>query len=299
MSRSNIVKMFTQEQKEELYKTYLKREYKTKKALAKELGISTRTLGRLIDEMKNTEVLSLKVDMYDYSITKSQITIFKNDESRSVVKGYPKFNTIKKDLVSSCFSDKMLKHSYEMLSLPDFVEKFSEGNITVDHENGQVWYGTFEVKNSLSDQMMKLLDKGDGIKSFVRFADMLMSNPKQDIVDELYGFMKHNGISINGAGYIVAYKGVRNDYKDRWTGTIDNSVGAKPRMPASEVEHNPKNPCGRGLHAGSYKYAKGWAGNGTVMEVLIHPAMVCSVPWDCESQKMRTCGYDVNKEVNK
>ncbi|AUR86222.1 RIIB protein [Vibrio phage 1.084.O._10N.261.49.F5] len=313
-NRSNIVKMLTKEQKLEIFKKYEKKTFSTKKAFAKGFGISTRTLNRVIDEMKVEPITDSKsalcelskslcttvwevVDRYDYTVTKNQITIFKNDESRSVMKGYPKFTKLRRELIDSDFAEEALRLTYEILSLPDFVEKFSEGDITVDHEKGKVWYGTFEIKNSLTDHMFKKLDEGEDVLAFVKFADMLLQNPKEDIVEELYGFMKHTGIEIDEEGYIIAYKGVRPDYKDWWTGTIDNSVGASPCMPMKDVIHDPESPCGAGLHAGSFKYAKSWARDGHVMSVKIHPAKVGSVPWDCDGQKMRTCGYEVLEEV--
>lgn len=319
MSRSNIVKILTQEQKEEIYQLYLNRENKTKKALAKEVGISTRTLGRVIDEMKNKPVYALKcfgrsanklgkslskkrcveADVYDYSITKSQITIFKNDESRSVMKGYPKFNTIKKSLIDSCFSDKVLKDSYELLSLPDFVEKFSEGNITVDHKEGKIWYGTFEIKNSISVQMMKMLSNQEDVKPLVLFLEKLLMNPKKNVVDELYAFLQHNDIEIANDGNIIAYRSVRNDFMDFHTGTMDNSVGNTVQMPRTLVDDNPSVTCSSGLHVASIGYARGFGSNNRLVKVKVCPSDVVSVPVDYDGMKMRCCKFEVLEEVSK
>ena len=310
MSRSNIVKMLTQEQKQELYQMYLKREHKTKKALAKEVGISTRTLGRVIDEMSsNNPVNALRsfgeaamkgavIDVYDYSITKSQITIFKNDESRSVVKGYPKFNTIKKNLVESCFSDKVLKASYNLLSLPNFVEKFSEGNITVDHKEDKVWYGTFEIKNSIVTRMMQMLSNQENVKPLVLFLEKLLMNPKKSVVDELYAFLQHNDIEISNDGDIIAYRSVRNDFMDFHTGTMDNSVGNVVQMPRTLVDDNPNVTCSSGLHVASIGYAKGFGSNNRLVKVKVCPSDVVSVPVDYDSMKMRCCKFEVLEEVS-
>lgn len=296
--RTNIVKILNEEQKKALYLDYLKNQHKTKKSFAKSYGISTRTLGRVIEEQLSTNIFTAEPTLvYDYTVTKNQVTIFCNEDSRSVAKDYPKFKSLRTKLMESDFSDEVLAEVYELLNLPKFVEKFSEGNITVDHENGKVFYGTFEIKNSLADHMMKKLDEGEDIISFVKFADMLMSNPKQDIVEELYGFMNYTKIEIDSDGFIVAFKGVKPDYTDWWTGTISNKVGQKPVMPRSEVEHDPNKGCGKGLHAGSYEYAKSWARDGHIMIVKINPSNVCSVPWCTNSQKMRTCGYEVIGEA--
>jgi hypothetical protein len=144
--------------------------------------------------------------------------------------------------------------------------------------------------------MFDIMSRGEDILPMVRFLDMLMDNPKEDIVEELYGFMQHNDINISDDGFIMAYKGVNQNYTDCWTGTISNAVGQKPCMPRSQVVYDPERACGAGLHSGSLDYAKGWS-RGHVMKLKINPRDVVSVPYDCDMQKMRTCGYEVIGEV--
>ncbi|AUR92242.1 RIIB protein [Vibrio phage 1.170.O._10N.261.52.C3] len=302
MSRSNIVKCKSDLEKMEIVKNWSWQNTLTKKSFANKYGISTRTLNRILNEFEGEDwyqeedTLEPVPRELDYTVTKNQITILLDGEPESIRKGFPRFNEFRNKLISEGFSDKVLLEVYEVMNLPKYVEKFSEGNITVDHELGKVWYGTFEIKNSLVDHLIIKLNEGHDPKGFVKFTDMLMSNPKKDIVEELYGFMEYNGIGIDDEGYILAYRGLNEDFTDCFTGTIDNSVGSKPRMPASEVEHDPKKGCGKGLHAGSLEYAKQWS-RGKVVKVRIHPSDVVSVPWDCDSQKMRTCGYEVIEEV--
>ena len=52
--------------------------------------------------------------------------------------------------------------------------------------------------------------------------------------------------------------------------------------------------CSYGFHAGSYDYAKGYAGGGGHLVVVeIDPTDVVSVPKDCSCQKLRTAKYKV------
>ena len=298
-NRSNIVKCKTQQEKVDIFNRYHKQQDKNKTKLAKRVGISLRTLNRILSEFESVGVIEKTFDYsssFDYSVTKEAITIFCNEDSRVVTKGYPKFKSIRAKLIASDFSEEALKEAYELLSLPTFIDKFSEGNITVCHEDGKVFYGTFEIKNSLVTHMFDIMSRGEDVLPMVRFLDMLMDNPKEDIVEELYGFMEHNQIGISDDGFILAYKGVKQDYTDCWTGTISNKVGQKPCMPRSQVVYDPKQACGAGLHSGSLAYAKGWS-RGHVMKLKINPRDVVSVPYDCNMQKMRTCGYEVIGEV--
>lgn len=299
MSRSNIVKMLSEDQKWDLYKMYLKNQHKTKKAFAKEVGVSTRTLGRIIEEFEATNIfVGEKSKVYDYSVTKNQITIFCNEESRSVVKGYPKFSEIKNRLVGYNFSDEVLAEVYEMLYLPSFVDKFSEGNITVDHESGKVWYGTFEIKNSITDRMMGMLVNNQDVLPLVRFLDKLMMNPKANVVTELYSFLNHNDIEISEEGDIIAYRSVKQDWTDFHTGTMDNSVGSVVSMPRTLVNDNPNITCSSGLHCSAYEYAASFGGSERrLVKVKVCPSDVVSVPVDYNGQKLRSCKFEVIEEI--
>lgn len=298
MGSKRIVKMLDMETKVEIYNFYKSEDFNTKKELAKKYNISTRTLGRVIDEMTAT----FHEISYDYSITKNQITIFKDDVSRSVVKGYPSFNTIKESLVACDFSDESLEEAYVLLDIPYFVNKFSEGNITVDHKTGSVWYNNFEIKNSITDRLFDMLNTVQdndytNLLPLVRFLDKVLLNPKKCIVDELYPFLEFNDIGITEDGNIIAFKSVRSDWKDHYSNTIDNSVGEAVTMPRYLVDFNPDEPCSVGLHCASLTYAKVF-GNGRIVKVLIDPVDVVSVPYDYNGSKMRVCKYKVINEVD-
>lgn len=294
-NRTNIVKCKTQQEKVDIYNGWVRQQELNKTQYAALQGISLRTFNRILDEVDAVHGCQFSI-LLDYTVTKDTITIFCNEESRVVNKGYPKFKSIRSKLIEADFSDEVLKETFDLLSLPTFIAKFSEGNITVCHEEGKIFYGTFEIKNSLVTHMFDIMSRGEDILPMVRFLDMLMDNPKEDIVEELYGFMQHNDINISDDGFIMAYKGVNQNYTDCWTGTISNAVGQKPCMPRSQVVYDPERACGAGLHSGSLDYAKGWS-RGHVMKLKINPRDVVSVPYDCDMQKMRTCGYEVIGEV--
>ena len=95
-------------------------------------------------------------------------------------------------------------------------------------------------------------------------------------------------------GNFLAYKGVNMDFTDKYSGQHDNSVGQVLEMRRNGVCDDLNKGCSAGFHAGSYEYAKGWAGGGgQLMVVEIDPADVVSVPNDCSFQKLRTSKYKV------
>ncbi len=63
-------------------------------------------------------------------------------------------------------------------------------------------------------------------------------------------------------------------------------------MPRSKVDDDTSAGCSTGLHAGTYRYASGFA-QGRLLTVEINPRDVVSVPTDSDYQKIRTCRYTV------
>jgi hypothetical protein len=58
------------------------------------------------------------------------------------------------------------------------------------------------------------------------------------------------------------------------------------------VDDDANSACSFGLHVGTWDYASTF-GHGATLTVRVDPANVVSVPHDCNTQKIRTCEYDV------
>jgi hypothetical protein len=138
------------------------------------------------------------------------------------------------------------------------------------------------------------MKKGLPFKPLVRFLGKLMANPSRRAVNELYKFLEHKNMPITPEGNFIAYKGVKSDFKDHYSGKFDNSVGQTLSMIRNRVCDDANIGCSYGFHAGSYEYAKGYSsGGGHLMRVEIDPTDVVSVPLDCDCQKLRTAKYKV------
>lgn len=292
MSRTNIVKCVDDSTKKIIVEKFNKKSFKTKTKLAKEFDISLRTLNRILNEKLSGEI------NWDYIVTKNEITLYRNDECKTIKKGFPSFNDIKSVLIKNDFSESSLNTAWELSCMKKQIETFSEGNITVDYESKQITYGTFVIENSLVPRIFTMLESNKDVIPLVKFLDKVMDNPDKDIIEQLYPFLKHNDIEINNDGDIIAYRSVTLDYKDFHTRTIDNSVGSVVKMPRYMVNCNPKQTCSEGLHCAAYQYASSFGvGSNRLMKVLVNPKNVCSVPEDYDGQKMRTCEFTVLEEI--
>jgi len=193
--------------------------------------------------------------------------------------------------------------------------KFARLSDQVTVENGKVFLDGVEMKNALTDQIVRVLQEGGEFKSLVNFYEKLQSNPNEDSREQLYRWLASEDFTITDEGLIVGYKSVYknpdgsfrstrggnedvrvNDVVQR--GVITQKIGDTVEMARDVVHHDPSAACHIGLHVGNYEYASTFSGD-TVLEVRVNPRDVVSVPSDSQDSKMRVCRYVVVDESEK
>lgn len=188
-------------------------------------------------------------------------------------------------------------------------------------QNGHIFFGDNRLEETLANHMMSLLDEENVPKdekmwrSYVKFLDNLYQNADEDIRQQLFRWMEYenkagNGFAITDDGCIVGYKGCEGSVLEpvsvfsgnaivdgvEVNGKIPNKVGSVIEMPRSAVQKDPAVGCSVGLHVGTRDYATQWA--PILLLVKVNPRDVVSVPYECESQKMRVCRYEVLKVID-
>lgn len=168
-------------------------------------------------------------------------------------------------------------------------------NIKLD--SGILFYNGFPLRLSIAERIVNLVKEGFTPKPMVNFLERLMNNPDPDVVQDLYDFMEAGEIPVTADGYLVCYRAVTKDWKDIYTKTMDNSINAVVSMPRWMVVKDRNVTCAPGLHACSFSYLPHFAhADGRVVEVLIDPADVVSIPTDYNLAKMRVCKFKVLRE---
>lgn len=185
-------------------------------------------------------------------------------------------------------------------------------------QGGSVYFGKHLLENTLASHLLSLLDDDNTPineslwKSYIKFLDNLHQNVDENIRKQLFRWMDYenkagNGFGITDDGCIVGYKGCEGTILEPVSiftgraivdgveveGQIPNRVGSVISMPRSAVQFDPKVGCAQGLHVGTRDYAVQWA--PILLLVKVNPRDVVSVPYECESQKMRVCEYTVLK----
>jgi hypothetical protein len=178
----------------------------------------------------------------------------------------------------------------ELIDVAQSINVFGNGKIKV--VNGTVMYGDVELHNALTERLVQQMEEGFDVDPMVKFLENLMQNPSKRAVDELYRFLEHNSLPITEDGHFVAYKRVKSDYTDFYTGKMDNSIGSTPEMPRNMVDDDKDRTCSQGLHFCSLEYLPHYhSGQGRIVILKINPADVVSIPTDYNNAKGRACKY--------
>ena len=233
-------------------------------------------------------------------ITDSTITLIAETGPSVIGKSHPNFYKIKKALLAKNFLE-----VEEMLDVKNGYKEFSNGLIAVDGDN-LIYNGTI-VHNVLTQRIVEMIHNGDEAKPMLNFLVNLMDNPSEGSIDQLYTFLEHENLPITEDGCFLAYKAIKHDYTDKYTGSISNKVGEKVKMPYEEVTADPTLHCSSGLHCGSIDYVRSYGNfsqdedgnlNGDrLVTVKVNPSDVVSVPEDSNRQKVRVYRYVVHEEI--
>lgn len=225
--------------------------------------------------------------MINYLLTNGSITLHYNGKTKVIAKDDGRFNQVLTAIREG-----------KLDTIPTIVNtELWFANRGLDLRDGLLHVNGEAMPVELSDRIIQYKEMNVPFDSLLKFWDNLKLNPSFNSRKQLFKFLSNKGHSLTEDGMFIAYRGVTEDYKDRHTRTMSNTVGSVVEMPRDQVDDNPNNTCSYGLHVGGYDYAKDFASGGKLMLVKVNPKDVVSVPNDYEGQKMRVCKFEVLEEV--
>ena len=229
--------------------------------------------GQIVNPDLNSGHIFLVLDGKDYSINAGNSSFSKALEAYNA-KDWESFIYI----VNPEIRLKSLYASYEGIEVKD----------------GILYVFGDPIHSTIAKRVISFIEHGLDCVHLFKFILKLNMNPSKRAVDELYTFLEHRALPVTDNGNFLAYKAVRTDYTDKYTGKFLNTIDSVLEMPRNKVDDNKENGCSYGFHAGSVDYAKDFMNaDGHLMIVEINPADVVSIPTDCQYQKLRTCKYKV------
>lgn len=248
-----------------------------------------------------------------YIMSKDAITVMVNGAPATVREGQINFVTLRDAI-----------RNRDWLAVPDLVnpkaavERFATGRVTV--QNGEVLLDGEVLHNAVTGRILDMVSEGFDADPLMKFLERLMQNPSRTAVNELYLWLEGTRLPITEDGCFMAYKKVRDDYKDFYTGKVLNKPAALMTdadleyiqtvqgnvtvtvedgvttlsMPRNKVDDNRDRTCSYGLHFCSLSYLPAYyGGQGRVLLVKIDPADVVSIPSDYDNAKGRAMRYQV------
>lgn len=205
------------------------------------------------------------------------------------------------------------------------VINFGQGNIEI--QGDQIFWKGREMHNALTKRMVAMIQEDFPVEPLVAFMENLMENPSKRAVNELYGFLEKNTLPITSDGCFLAYKKVRGDYLDCYSGTVLNKPAAYMTdedtetlkeasgrknevavevvdgvtvvsMERNLVDDDQNRTCSTGLHFCSKDYLSVFGGERIVI-LKINPRDVVSIPNDYNNSKGRCARYEIVDEIDK
>lgn len=235
--------------------------------------------------------------MLQYVLTGDSLSVFDGPNYVEIGRDHPNFAKVA-NLLSNGASFEEVK---ELTCIVSAISSASNGKIEVG--DGVIHYNGQPVNNAVVDAIFDYQSMGLPILPIVNFLENLMKNPSKNSIDQLWKFIEHHKLPLTEDGCLLAYKAVRSTYMDKYSNTIDNSIGKVIKMDRNKISDDPNYHCAQGLHVGGLKYSgpEGWySSNGDICVIVkVNPKDVVCVPHDHNATKVRVCEYEVVKDYCK
>lgn len=245
---------------------------------------------------------------YEYVFSDNFITLYIADGTlQTAASDHPNFAAAKRalELASSSGIKPSLSYLSELLDIKAAIQNglndHGHSDITVTDDG--VFFKGEVLHTALTQRIVALVRDGYNVLPMIHFLANLMQNPERRAVYELYTFLEKCGVPITEDGHFIVYKRVREDYKDCYSATFDNTPpkeGEDPRIVQIDrwkVDNDPNKTCSHGLHVCSRGYLHSYDGDRVVI-CKVNPRDVVAIPVDYNNAKMRACRYEVIGEVN-
>lgn len=229
-------------------------------------------------------------------LTDDSLTVFVDGNVYQITSEHPHFEDASEAVLQARYDEAIILMSKEKY-LADWMSESKALRI----EDGEVFFKDYPepLKYALADHVIRLADGGYPTGACEKFIANLLKNPSYNAVSELYTFLEACRLPLTEDGQFLAYKVVRDDWKDYHSGKIHNGIGEVVSMPRNQVDDRRENTCSYGLHVCSREYLHSFYGSdGRLLIVKVHPQDVVSVPNEYNNSKMRVCRYEVIQQIN-
>lgn len=243
-------------------------------------------------------VVQQQIEPLKWLDTPAVIVVVRDGQPITLDKTHKNFDKIREALQASDWQSAL-----DFIDMKNTITKYSNGRVTV--EDGVVSLDGERVTGKIVTRLVTCLmeENIEQLEYLTNFLGNCDENPDYRVVTRIYDFIAHNDLRLDKDGYVLAYKVVKHDYKDKYTGTMDNSPGELVQMKRNKVNPKDTETCSFGLHVAAKSYIPSYgrpslvAGGDRVVLCRVHPKDFVSIPTDYDSMKARVCEYLVLKDV--
>ena len=245
-----------------------------------------------LDEEENLPEENMEIIMQPlkYTMTNESVSVVSSTgKTYNIQRSAPNFEAVRRALLAGDW-----KAADESLEVRSNVQRWAKGKFTFSVDELSLLYLLYQgqqVPVTFNRRVLDMAAKDQDPQPLFNFYERLQRNPSYRSTQQLFEFLVHVNIPILPSGHFLAYKGVREDYKDVHSGTFDNRPGNRHEMPRNKISDDQNVPCHEGFHVGALSYARDFGAR--VVVCLVDPADVVCVPNDCSAQKVRVCRYAV------
>ena len=236
-------------------------------------------------------------DTVGFIVSGAILTVTVNNEYFTISSENPNFDKAKEAL-----NAKNVDELLEALKPIKVIERAvadianqTQGAITVEDDG--IYYHKMPLHGVVVNRILEFKKNGMPYGPLVAFLENLIMNPSKTVVDELYEWMKaaSTPMPITEDGHFLAYKKVKANFHDAYSGKLDYSVGNIVEVPYDSVDADRNRTCSHGLHFCSLGYLPSFgAGNApNVVIVKINPKDVVAFPRDSRTSKGRCARMEV------
>lgn len=235
-----------------------------------------------------------------FTRTPTSITLVVDSRHRQIDRSHANFNRVADQLkfmrtiTEEAEYGRAVDQLRTFIDIPAFVALVTEGRVQISKNevrvDGQTTHG------HIAERLLEMLREGFDVLPLARMLQRLDDAPIKNVKDQFLRWLEKSHMPLTEDGCVIAYKYVREDYTDGWSGRIDNHVGAViQRLEVNSVNADPENTCAAsGYHFCSFGYLHGQ--QPRIMLVKIAPEDVCSFP-STEEAKGRCLFYEIIDEV--
>lgn len=159
----------------------------------------------------------------------------------------------------------------------------------VKKEGDKVSFGLETLPPEIAKKANEFLKTKTDITPLKNFWERCKKNPEEGSRQCLYSFVERYGVTLLKDGRMLLYKGIKDDMTSHYDGMTKHAFGKYTEVDRSKCAFHPNQACGFGLHVAPFEYVRSYYGHGKIIEVIVDPSDVTSVP--AHESKMLCCKY--------